>query len=240
MSLKIGAIVKKFGVFLFGICFSTCLLAKLQKPIELANKNFHEEFSANVPVSGRVIAGLVTESAGSLSELQVNLAKIKAETICLRVQSMDGTYYSSNEYVVKDKQFKGLITPTYPTKYLELLDGFDQEELAILTFAGHCNQKKFSDIYVSARSLSPDVTNVSLLVSSGRSEVFLSTKNKQGKKSTIKCKRIEKGKRTAYDTECNISLDQLNEGSNNVAVLRRKSGRMLPSVKLNIVYSSLL
>ena len=117
-----------------------------------------------------------------------------------------------------------------------MLSGFEGSELAILAFAGSCNEKKVSNVYISAKNMDFAKNTITVLVSSGRSEVFLSNKNKEGKKKAIKCRRIEQGKRTAYDTECNLDVEKLNEGVNNIAVLRRKSGRMLPSVKFNVVY----
>lgn len=223
-------------IFLTGLLFSNFLYAQSAKPLELAKDTFHEEFSENVPVSGRVIAGIIAKSSGKLSNLQVNLLESSSESMCLRVQSIDGTYYSSNEYRITDKSFKGLISPDYPTKYNDLLSEFEGSELAILAFAGSCNEKKVNDVYISAKNSDFAQNTITILVSSGRSDVFVSNKNKDGKKTTLKCIRIERGKRTAYDTECNLGVEQLNEGVNSIAVLRRKSGRMLPSVKFNVVY----
>jgi len=223
-------------ILIIGIIYSNYLYAQSSKPLKLAKETFHEEFNEDVPVSGRVIAGIIAKSSGTLSNLQVNLLDASSETMCLRVQSIDGTYYSSNEYRITDKKFKGLISPDYPTKYNEILSGFEGNELAILAFAGTCNKKKVKDVYVSAQNSNFAKNTITVLVSSGRSEVFLNNKNINGKRKTIKCNRIEQGKRTAYDTECNLSVELLNKGVNNIAVLRRKSGRMLPSVNFNVVY----
>lgn len=230
--------MRMLSIFLIGLFFSNYLHADSPKTLELAKGQFHEKYNANVTVSGRVIAGIIAKSSGTLSDFQVNLLDINEETMCLRVQSIDGTYYSTNEYRINDKEFKGLINPDYPTQYKELLNGFDESELAILAFAGECGKKKITDAYISARNTNFTQNTITVFVSSGRSEVFLGTTNKEGKKKTIKCSRIEQGKRTAYDTECNIDISQLYEGINSITVLRRKSGRMLPSIKFNVVYGS--
>lgn len=229
--------MKNLLVFFCCLFINSTTIAKSSSPLSLINENFNEKFNSNVPVSGRVISGVMQSSKSVLSNIKVNLTNLNTNIICLKVQSRDGTYFSSNEYRVNEKA-KGLITPEYPTKYEEVLTSFSDNELAILAFEGECSDRKLNNVLISSRH---NTTNdkVIVYVSSGRSDVFINTIMPKGKKKTTKCMRIENGKRTAYDTECIIDVKYLLNESNEVSILRRKSGRRLPTVRFNLVYSAL-
>lgn len=217
------------------ICFS--VKAENAHSLKLENKSFNEVYSSNVPVSGRVIAGLMLKT-NHLGEFNINLPVIDGDSICFRVQSQDGTYRSINQYKVVDKNTTGIISPDYPTQYNELLASFSSSELAVLAFEGNCSDKKITNVLIASRGALDVKQDVIILVSSGRSDVFFTTKSINGRKKTTKCKRIEQGKRTAYDTLCKVGFESFIVGENDVSILRRKSGRMLPPVKFKILYTN--
>jgi len=206
--------------------------------LTLVEPQFKEKYSSNVPVSGRVISGVMMRSIKSTNQFFIDLPTLETETICFRVQSKDGTYFSSNEYKITDKGFAGKISPEYPTQYQDILEGFNASELALLAFVGSCSEKKLNNVLVSSRSNETSPGFVVILVSSGRSDVFLSALAANGKRKSLKCKRLIKGKRTAYDTECSVKVKDLVLGTNELSIIRRKGGRMLPSVKFNVIVSS--
>jgi len=227
--------MKQQFTYWFFFLFISSVHAGNTSQLQLADNSFNENFNSNVPVSGRVIAGLMLEKKGD-GDFFINLPAIETDSVCFRVQSKDGTYRSINQYKVDSKSAKGVISPVYPTKYNDTLNSFSSEELAILAFEGKCSDKKLKNVLVSSRG-NEEQKQIVIMVSSGRSDVFLSTHKKKGRKNTLKCNRIEQGKRTAYDTICKVGLDSLIAGVNEISVLRRKSGRMLPPVKFNVLYT---
>jgi hypothetical protein len=228
--------MKWIGILLF--FNSVNLFAQAQTTLPLVQELFNEKYNSNVPVSGRVIAGVMFRSAKDPdNELSIFLAPLKSDLICFKVQSKDGTYYSANEYKVPESGISGSIFPEYPTKYKKLLNEFDDTELALLAFSGNCDSKQIDTILISARSQTGIQEDVVMLVNSGRSDVFLITAQESGKRKTTKCKRIIEGKRTAYDTQCLIEVDSLIEGINELSIIRRKPTGNMPSVKFNVLFS---
>ena len=227
---------KWIRIFLFFISVNLC--AQAQSTLPLVQESFNEKYNSNVPVSGRVIAGIMFRSAiDHHNELSIFLAPTESDLICFKVQSKDGTYYSSNEYKIPKSGISGSISPEYPTKYNKLLNEFDETELALLAFSGSCDSKQIDTILISARTQTDIQDDVVILVSSGRSDVFLITEQESGKKNTTKCKRIIEGKRTAYDTQCVIEVNSLLEGTNELSIIRRKPTGNMPSVKFNVLFS---
>ncbi|MFC1520329.1 hypothetical protein ACFL6Z_11525 [Pseudomonadota bacterium] len=152
--------------------------------------------------------------------------------------SRDGTYSSLNQYKPQVETNSGFQSAEYPTEYLDLLAGFDEQDLAVLSYPGQCEGNLVNQVYVSARGeVSDDNDEVTIFVSSGRSDVFLKLPNTKSGAETLRCKRIQHGKRTGYDTLCLVSLSKLLKGTNELSLIRRKSGRMLPSVKFSILYT---
>ncbi|MDE3271390.1 hypothetical protein [Pseudoalteromonas sp. G4] len=228
--------MKLYALILGLFIFNQPLLANNELKIRLAKDTFYEEFNADVPVSGRVITGVLAQSNKDLTQLNIMLPSVESDSICLKAQSIDGTYYSSNEYKLLTKNIEGPVYPDYPTKYKDQLSKLDRNNLALLAFPGDCSNNKPDTIFLSAVGEVSKAQTISILVNSGRSNVFINLKNNLAKHKTQKCQRIEQGKRTAYDTICNLNLDSLSVGKNSIAILRRKSGRSLPSVKLNLMY----
>ena len=168
--------MKQHFIYLLCLFFISSVQADNTRQLQLDDNSFNEDFNSNVPVSGRVIAGLMLEVKGE-GGFFINLPTMESDSVCFRVQSKDGTYRSTNQYKVDNKSFKGVISPEYPTKYDDTLNSFSSEELAILAFEGKCSDRKLNNVLVSSRG-SAEQGQVVIMVSSGRSDVFLNTYQK--------------------------------------------------------------
>jgi hypothetical protein len=218
--------------------FITSAQATSAPSIKLAEKKFSERYSSNIPVSGRVLTG-VTVSSQEASELSIYIpTQDRNKQICLSVMSRDGTYSSRNQYQSTEDIIGSFQSVEYPSEYQEVIAGFTEDELAMLAYPGNCDSNKISQFYLSSRGVTELSDTVTLFVSSGRSDVFLKIKDKAKKNKTVRCQRIQKGKRTGYDTLCHVKLNVLSKGVNELSLLRRKSGRMLPSVKFSIILNN--
>jgi len=209
-----------------------------QEPsIKLLDDQFSEQYSTNVPVSGRVLAGIAINS-DILPGLSIFIPHTNDnEQICMRVLSRDGTYSSLNQYQVPNNLKEGFQSVEYPSEFMDVISSFSESDLAVLAYSGQCKDNPVNELYLSARGEPKNSDKVTIFVSSGRSEVFLRIPNENSTTDMIRCKRIQQGKRTGYDTQCHIGLSKLLTGKNEISLIRRKSGRMLPSVKFSILYS---
>lgn len=205
------------------------------EPLTVSPTQFSEQLSANVPVSGRVLAGVAIANSGSSNFSFLLPAQTSEEQFCFRVISQDGTYSSENLYPTIMMESKSFVGADYPSKYLGELAAFNRHELALLATPGSCENTDNSKVLLTARGNAELDSEVIVFVSSGRSDVYLRVPTENERKKTIKCERIEEGSRTAYDTTCSLSIDELNKGTNEISLMRRKSGRTMPTVSFNIV-----
>lgn len=215
-----------------------CVEPNQKLNLKLLNTDFSEQYSSNVPVSGRVIAGLAIIGSHT-SDLSIYIPNQNIEeTICMRVMSRDGTYISSNQYQSPGSASSGFISAEYPTEYFKVLAKLDKDDLAVLSYPGQCEGSLVNQLYLSARGETTGKEEVTIFVSSGRSDVFLRLPSINAETETIRCQRIQDGKRTGFDTLCYVGLSKLLQGTNELSLMRRKSGRMLPSVKFSILFST--
>jgi len=213
--------------------------AAKEPSLKLIDSQFSEKYSTNVPVSGRVLAGLAINS-DQLSGLSIFIPTSNDnEQICMRVLSRDGTYSSLNQYLVPKSLPSGFQSVEYPSDFMDVITGFSKSDLAVLAYPGQCKGNPVNQLYLAARGVAKRGDTATIFVSSGRSEVFLRVLNKNETSGMTRCKRIQQGKRTGYDTLCHVDLSKLLNGKNDISLMRRKSGRMLPSVKFSILYSTL-
>jgi hypothetical protein len=198
-------------------------------------KNFKESFTTNVPVSGRVLSGIALTNSASSSFSFMLPKSSEGKTLCFRVSSQDGTYTSENEYSISSVLNQGFSSANYPSEYRSKIQSFTAGELSLLATPGKCKSKAVNQVYLSARGLTDLNDEVTIFVSSGRSDVYLRVPKNKAKKETLKCRRIENGVRTAYDTLCKVPLIKLTAGINELSLVRRKSGRTLPSINFEVV-----
>jgi hypothetical protein len=155
---------------------------------------------------------------------------------CFKVSSIDGTYVSENDYRVRenDEPYSKAVVLEYPTNFKEIISHFEQIELAPLATTGSCDDQRYQHVLLSSRAEPDKSSDVLFMVSSGRSEVFMLLKSSDGKRIKANCDRIEKGKRTSYDTICSVPTSSLVSENYNVQIVRRKNGRSLPATQFTL------
>lgn len=201
----------------------------------LANKSFSEHYSSDVPVSGKVLVGILVESKNINSRFFVQ-SNPETNLFCFKVNSIDGTYFSENEYKLTPAKAilneQGLVEVEYPTQFKNILKEFGDNELALLATQGGCSVS--SNIHLVATKDKIEANdNVRFLISSARSQVFMRLKSKS-QSIQPKCDRIEVGKRTAYDSICEINLDELVSETFDGQIIRRKNNRTLENVSFKL------
>ena len=77
--------MKQQFIYWFCLFFISSVHAGNTSQLQLDDNSFNENFNSNVPVSGRVIAGLMLEVKGE-GGFFINLPAIESDSICFRVQ----------------------------------------------------------------------------------------------------------------------------------------------------------
>lgn len=207
--------------------------------VPLANEDFTEHYSSDVPVSGKVLVGILIESKNVNSRFFVK-SSAGTNLFCFQVNSIDGTYFSENEYLLTSTEKlaneQGLVEVEYPTQFKKILKEFGDNELALLATEGSCDSQSNLH-FVATKDKIENSDKVRFLISSARSQVFMRLKsNIQSIQPT--CARIEEGKRTAYDTICEINLSELVSESFDGQIIRRKNNRTLDNVNFSLSIAS--
>jgi hypothetical protein len=201
----------------------------------LTSGKFKEHYSSDVPISGKVLVGILIESSNKNSGFFVR-SNLVNTLFCFRVMSIDGTYASENEYVLNAKAIdaseQGLVEVEYPTQFQKILNDFEDYELALLATEGECDSSG-NVHYFATKDQVQNNDKIRFLISSARSQVFMRLKSKEHSLRPS-CTRIEEGKRTAYDTICEISLTSLTSADYIADIVRRKSNRKLPDTNFNL------
>ena len=231
--LDVFMLRKKALLLCWLIVFSAPSLAqKIAKP---STPEFNEHFSSDVPVSGNVLVGAIYSSATTTNKFFVDIEN-DTNDFCLKVASIDGTYVSENDYQLSssEESDKSITMIDYPTKFDNVISGFGIKQLAPLATTGSCADQRYQHVLLTARaSLSAD-PNVLFMISSGRSEVFMQLKSPSGQRLNADCHRLEDGKRTAYDTVCEVQALLLTEDTYSAQIARRKNGRNLPMTSFTL------
>ncbi len=192
-----------------------------------ASKDFSEHFSSNVPVSGNILVGALYSNTKITDQFYLDATNDTAH-FCFKVSSIDGTYVSENDYLMQleeeNAENESIVSIQYPTRFSEIISGFSVNQLAPLATKGNCNNQRNATVLLATRNTDIDNASVLFMVSSGRSEVFMFLKAPTGKRVQVKCHRLEEGKRTAYDTICEIPAGALSEDTYQGSIVRRKNG----------------
>lgn len=215
------------------ILFSNlCWAQRVAKP---SAPEFNEHFSSNVPVSGNVLVGALYSSAITNGKFFIDI-ETDTNDFCLKVASIDGTYVSENDYQVDaSSEFNASVTMIeYPTRYDKIISGFDLKQLAPLATTGSCKDQRYQHVLLTGRSTLTSSTNILFMISSGRSEVFMQFKSASGQRINAECYRLQDGKRTAYDTVCEVPASLVKEQTYNAQIARRKNGRNLPTTSFTL------
>ena len=204
---------------------------------------FIEHHSPEVSVSGNVIVGVMSATAGkALAEnlLAIDSAAGNAIDVCLRITSRDGTYSSRNTY--SSTSTPPILRLPYDTQKEAVVAEYASVagRIALTTARGDCENSVVSDYYLpGALDRSEGKLNhgpLSIYINGfDATDVYYRIKN--NKDSEVKdCLYIEDGRHTAFNFSCAIG-DVPSDFSNpmEVEVLREVYGRELTPITIRIV-----
>lgn len=201
------------------------------------NKGLREVYSDEVPVSGRVIAGVALYGLDFPGEMAVFAQGNDIdEGICVQLMSRDGRYWAENNFRATSSQAKGPVKVEYESRYEDQLSKLQEDDLAILSHPSDCDNEDFG-VYLPAalRRGSQKTKQLKVYVNSARADTFVRVTRGEDKK-TLKCQRITEGRRTGYDTICEIDLQQIDYNAQmlDLKIYRRKFDRNLAPVSLQV------
>lgn len=213
--------------------------ASAQEPVaELKNRPFQESFEDEAPVSGRVVAGvLITDAAADKALNLVPPAFAAGKSICVQVMSRDGRYWSENTFQLPEKIDTSPVRLEYPSRHQDFLRQLQFGELAILSSAGECGEVDDKVLYLAGPDAAQGRTGISVFVNSGRADTYIAVRNVPELRRPARCRQIEQGRRTGFDTLCRIDLERIDNApeSVDVRILRRRYERMLPPTEFTLL-----
>ncbi len=227
--------MSKQAILIYCIIFLLAPQCFAERLATLSKDSFNEHFSSVVPVSGNVLVGAVYSSTSTNNKFFLDTTNGISD-FCFKVSSINGTYISENDYKLiestPDKSNRVYIE--YPTKFEKIITAFNINQLAPLATTGSCDDQRYQHVLLSSRAVNVDDSQVLFMISSGRSEVFMQLKSATGKQIKAKCERLEEGKRTSYDTICEVPASTMSEDTYNIKIARRKNGRSLPATTFTL------
>ncbi|HKL25336.1 MAG TPA: hypothetical protein VJ910_03835 [Desulfuromonadales bacterium] len=210
-----------------------------QEPLaELKHRPFQESFQDEAPVSGRVVAGVLL--TGSAADQALSLAPPRTaagSSICIQVLSRDGRYWAENTFELPGTMGTGPVRLEYPSQHRSFLQQLGFGELAILGTAGECGASTGTNLYLAGTMPEPGKASASVFVNSGRADTYIAIKNLPDSRRPTRCRTIEEGRRTGFDTICPINLEVNGPLPENleVRILRRRYERMLPPTEFTLL-----
>lgn len=219
-------------------------VSSAQTPVaQLKHRPFNEHFQDEAPVSGRVVAGALISGVSATNAMNL-LPPVSAagSSVCIQVMSRDGRYWSENTFELPERFDTGAVGLEYPSRHEDFLNGLDFGELAILGTAGECDTADRHILFLaSARAAGGDAPGIDVLVNSGRADTYITVSNRPGERRPHRCRKIEQGRRTGFDTICHIDLQALAPVSERleVRILRRRYERMLPPTEFTFLLPQL-
>lgn len=197
-----------------------------------------ESYSEEVKVGGRVLVGaMVVQAEGPPGKQLVLLVPTTGRApVCVQAVSIDGRYYAEGTIAAAALPTQpGRVELEYQTQYDRVLRDLPPLQLAILAFAGDCTggSETLPRVFAVYRGAPPDpLARVNLLINSERLDTAVRYANGAKEEVYSRCRRIEEGRRTSFDTICVLSNLA---SSTNVAIERRRHERLLPPIRLQLV-----
>lgn len=214
-------------------------LLQAQEPVaRLKNHPFQESYQDQVPVSGRVIAGIILSGPVATARLALIPPESAAGTsVCVQVMSRDGRYWAKNTFDLPPRIGATPVALEYPSQHQDFLLAVAPDQLAVLGSAGECDSIDRDTLFLSSvpTDTAEDI-RVKVLVNSGRSDTYIAITNDAGKRRPTRCQAIEDGRRTGYDTLCSIRLSELDPALDHlrIKIIRRRYERMLPPTEFSV------
>jgi len=207
----------------------------LEAKLDNANKVFHEVHEPEVNVSGNVVVGVMSTSAGDAlrkDALGIQPSETGDKKICLKVTSRDGAYMSQNEYSVNVTALKPIYLP-YQSDMEKIIKGYEQQgAIAVSATIGDCEHSAKADFYLPAKldkgNAQLNTGNLSIYINGfDATDVFYHIAGSDSDQ-LIDCNYIEEGRHTAYNFSCEITGEQLDKpGPLEIKILREVYGREL-------------
>jgi len=194
-----------------------------------------ELLSDEVPVSGRVVAGVSISGVPSDGGMSLYAAADDTlNTLCIQVMSRDGRYWSENEFRSEPAGVGGTIRVNYESNHANDLLDLGSDNIAVLSFP--CSDGD-PTIYLPGLFGKQPGGELALqvYVNSARTDTFLRVMREESNE-TIKCRRFTEGRRTGYDAVCRAPLTEADLATRqlNLKIYRRKYDRSLPPESLTV------
>lgn len=215
-----------------------------QTPVaQLKHRPFNERFQDEAPVSGRVVAGALISGIPAANGMNL-LPPVSAagSSVCVQVMSRDGRYWSENTFELPERIDTAAVDLEYPSRHGDYLNGLDFGELAILGTAGECaTADKHTLFLASTKATGGEAPGIDVLVNSGRADTYIGVSSHPEQRRPRRCRRIEQGRRTGFDTICHIDVKTLTPAPERleVRILRRRYERMLPPTEFTFLLPQL-
>lgn len=206
----------KTGNFLMRIVLAIGLLTAVkvnaQTVLEPVSSPFTERLTERVPVSGHVLAGLVSATGvqaptgQGLQRGNVALLGPLAATaplVCVRAISQDGRYSAENEFATgPGNAAAGRVELDWPSAYKPELSRFLLQEVALLARSGSCSDK--ADILPILLGPDPALGTLQVLVNTRGGAVTATLRDPETLRTLRRanCVRVEGAARVAFDARC--------------------------------------
>jgi len=227
-------------------CMTGCLLlallaghseaqAQQGRKIVLSENQFKESFLDNVTVSGGIRAGFMYKSSlerVDAHQLYIHLRRDlddPRDTLCVNMVSRDGRYTASWQYAI-GSQPAGAINIDLPSKYQEQMASYPPDALVALAAIAKQGCAAPDLQYIPASWGEAAQTDVILYVNSGNADTVIGI---PGRTERIPCAKITAGSTVAYDTQCVINKEVLDQPKS-IFLVRTSFGNKLPNVEFPV------
>lgn len=225
-------------LLLFGLSSQGAHVHGQEAIARLTSQPFHEEYTKEAPVSGRVIAGIGLSGSALSSHIALQPPDFASgNTVCVRVMSRDGLYWSKNTFELPSAIDTNPIPLEYPSKYINVIQTYKPDDLAVLAYIGDCKITDNGPLIISTRFSGVDTPNkLQIYINSARSDTSAIIANQSSGPFTTRCSQILEGRRTGYDTICTIDLSELDQSLDHldIKIKRRQHDRILPATELRV------
>ncbi|MCB1800121.1 MAG: hypothetical protein KDI82_00390 [Gammaproteobacteria bacterium] len=224
------------------VCAATTLVGAAEETTaSLKGEALQETYREQAPVSGQVVAGIALAGFGPGSN-PVSLVVPQAlagKSVCVRVLSRDGRYWSQNTFDLPRQISTAVVELDYPSEYSEYLGSLTPDQLAIRVEGGECGQEQvLSPLLAGAprSSATGEKKELLVFVNAARADTYLVASDGRVPPNRKRCELIEEGRRTSFDTICTIELgvfEPLPE-SLSIRLLRRRYERAFPPTEFSV------
>ncbi|MCL2457735.1 MAG: hypothetical protein FWF31_02595 [Desulfobulbus sp.] len=209
--------------------------AQQKRKIVLSENQFRESFLEKVTVSGGVRAGFMYKSSlerVDASQLYIYLQRDlddPQDMLCVNMVSRDGRYAASWQYAI-GSQPVGAINVDLPSKYREQMSSYAPDALVVLAGIAKQNCAAPDLKYIPASWGESNMADYILYVNSGNTDTVIGV---PGRTERIPCAKIATDSTIAYDTQCLIGKEVLDEPKS-IFLVRNSFGNKLPNVEFPV------